>query len=280
MWRPLSRILALLTVGYAGICGLMATAEPWLVYPAPSASPETLAQEAEALGAEVLALESRDGTALVAWRTGPDDQPLVLHFSGNGSRVGASPGRYRAFAELGYSVLHLSYRGYPGSEGSPSEAGLLDDAEAAWHLARRSHAARDILIHGHSLGGGVAVGLAARLAEQGEAPRALVTENTFSRAWGVAAEQYPWLPVRWLMRNGWDSLERAPALDLPALVLHGLADTFIPPHHGEALAGALPGARFLPVAGAGHNAALLLPGTEAAHALEALAGPARLAGGP
>lgn len=280
MWRPLSRILGILALGYAGICGVMAAAEPWLVYPAPTAAPERLAAEADALGAEVISLQSADGTGLSAWRTGPDSQPLVLHFSGNGSRVGASPGRYGAFADLGYSALHLSYRGYPGSEGSPSEAGLVADAQAAWDLARRTHAAEDIVIHGHSLGGGVAVALAAALAAAGEAPRALVTENTFSRAWGVAAEQYPYLPVRWLMRNGWDSLERAPAVDLPALVLHGLDDRFIPPHHGEALAAALPRARFLPVPGAGHNEALLLPGSEAARALEAMAGPAVLHTGP
>ena len=265
---------ALPVAAYLGLCGLMAAAEPWLVYPAPAVEEAVLEADAARLGATVLPLEAADGTHLVAWRFGPDSQPLVLHFSGNGSRVGGNGSRYQAFEDLGYSVLHLAYRGYPGSEGAPDEAGLLQDALAAWDLARRSHAAEDIVLNGHSLGGGVAVALAGALDARGERPRALVTEATFSQAWAVGAEQYPWLPVRWLMRNRWESVETGASVHVPTLILHGSADTYIPPAHGEALAAAIPGARYQPVPGRGHNDRLFDADDAARDAFIAVAGPA------
>ena len=102
----------------------------------------------------------------------------------------------------GVSVLIFDYRGYGRSEGKPSEAGVLADARAAraWLAAREKIAEADVVLMGESLGGAVAVDLAAR-----DGARALVLESTFSSLPDVAAYHYPWLPVRWVMRTRFDS---------------------------------------------------------------------------
>jgi len=178
----------------------------------------------------------------------------VLYFSGNGSSVGEGD-LYRFLTKLGLSTLHINYRGYPGSEGTPSEAGLRLDAEAAWAEARRSHPADKIIVMGTSLGGGVAAGLVASL---DELPHLLILESTFTSAAAVGAEAYPWLPVRWIMQNRFDSLAVADQIRCPTLVLHGSKDSMIGIHHGRALAAAISGAQFVEVAGRDHNERLIV----------------------
>jgi fermentation-respiration switch protein FrsA (DUF1100 family) len=240
-------------LGYLVLVGLMAAFETALVFPAPRIERAQLTRAADAFGATEVALTAADGTGLYGWRIGETDR-LVLYFSGNGSSVGEGD-LYRQLSTAGISTLHVNYRGYPGSEGSPSEEGLLRDARAAWNEARRTHPADRIIVLGKSLGGGVATGLVAGLAE--EQPAGLVLASTFTSAVTVGAETYPWLPVSTLMRNRFDSLAKADQIRCPTLVLHGTADTMIGPHHGQRLAEAITDAVFLGVSGMGHNDRLL-----------------------
>ncbi len=230
---------------------LMSMFETALVYPRPQVEVSRLTELATKVGAEEVRVTAEDGVMLYGWRLG-DHERLVLCFSGNGGTVGAWLDRYRRFDEAGLSVLHVNYRGYPGSEGSPSEDGLVLDAKAAWSLATRSHASEDIIVLGKSLGGGVAVALASEVR-----PRAVVLESTFLSAVAVGAEAYPFLPVRWVMRNTWRSDERAALVRSPVLVLHGSQDAMIGSHHGRQLAEVLPDASFQLVEGVGHNDDLL-----------------------
>lgn len=246
------RALLVAVACYAAVVALFAALETTLLFPAPRLSQAWLRTAAERVGARELALRSEDGTALYGWRIG-DGSPLVVFFDGNGSTVGAATDLYALLVAQGAAVLHVNYRGYPGSEGSPSEAGLRMDARAAWAEARRTHDAEDIVVLGHSLGGGVAVGLAAERCAAGEPPRALALSATFTSAARVAREAYPWLPVDAIMRNRFDSLALAPAITCPSLVVHGEADTLIRPRHGRELAAAIEGARLLTVPGVGHN---------------------------
>lgn len=249
--RRIGRIAASLAVGYGLLVVLMAMLETALVYPRPHVERARLDGLAAELGAEVVEPVAADGTSLYGWRFGHHER-MVVCFSGNGGTVGAWVDRYRRFEAAGFSVLHVNYRGYPGSSGSPTEEGLIEDAHAVWGLATQTHAPEDIVLLGKSLGGGVAVALAADVR-----PRLLVVESSFTSAVDVGAEAYPFLPVRLLMRNRWHSLERAPQVRSPALVLHGREDAMIGPWHGEALAGELPEAALILVDGAGHNDDLL-----------------------
>ena len=252
-WPVPVQWLARLGLGYACLVGLMSALESVLVFPAPRIASDVLGRAAAEMGAKEVRLQAEDGTDLYGWRVGETDR-LILYFSGNGSSVGEGD-MYSALLRAGWSTLHINYRGYPGSSGSPSEAGLGLDAQAAWLEARSSHPADRIVVMGKSLGGGVAVGLVAGL--ENEQPGGLVLESTFSSAVAVGAEAYPWLPVRLLMRNRFDSLAVADRIRCSTLILHGGADEMIGPHHAKALAEAIVGARLLEVSGLGHNDRIL-----------------------
>jgi fermentation-respiration switch protein FrsA (DUF1100 family) len=153
---------------------------------------------------------------------------------------------------LDSTVMIFDYRGYGQSEGRPDEAGILADARAAraWLAKRIGIDERDVVLIGRSLGGGVAVDLAA---EKGA--RALILENTFTSLPDVAAHHYPFLPVRSLMRTRLDSLSKIANYEGPLIQSHGTEDEVIPLELGQRLFDAAPGAtkRFIPLQGLQHN---------------------------
>lgn len=250
------RLAAGAVVAYLLFVGLLTSVERRMLFPAPVLPDGWLDAEAAAQGARVLAPVAEDGTRLYGWHL-PAETPrgAVVWFEGNGGSVGMRADAFRRLAAAGWDVVQVNYRGYPGSEGEPSEDGLRMDARAAWSFARGR--TDNVWIYGKSLGGGVAIGLAAERVEAGDPPLALVVESTFASAVQVGAEALPWVPVRWLMRNRFDSVARAPRVTVPTLVLHGEQDTLIGPWHADALERALPDARGERFPGAGHNDALL-----------------------
>lgn len=255
---------------YLGAMAALVVLEPRLLFPSPRVAESELAQLARRWGAQEVRLRSRDGTPLYGWRLGTGER-LALLFSGNGSTVGWQEERYRTLLDAGYAILHVNYRGYPGSGGAPSESGLVEDGLAAWREALGSHPAQNVVLIGKSLGGGVAMGVAEALSQlpPGQRPRAVILESTFSSAWAVGARQYPMLPVRWLMRNRFESLVRAPHVNIPAVVIHGGRDELIPASQAEALAAALPDAAYVEAPLAFHND-VLWDEVDAVAALEAI----------
>jgi len=240
------RVLLLAAALYGAVVVLYLLVEPRKVYPAPKLDRFSLRKAAEVFGkahavdVQELALRASDGVELYGWRVGAGAK-LVLYFSGNGTAVSLPEGIYETFLERGLSVVHVSYRGYPGSEGRPSEQGLIRDAHAAWEEALRTHKPDDIVVHGRSLGGGVATGLLDALRLAGDPlPKALILEATFTSAVDVARESHQWLPVDLLMRNRFLTLERLPSLELPTLIFHGKGDKTIPYVHAERLAACVP----------------------------------------
>jgi len=194
-----------------------------------------------------------DGTRLHGWYV-PNDgaRAAVLFCHGNGGNV-----THRADAlemlrqRSGASVLIFDYRGYGRSEGRPSEVGVLADARAAraWLAARERIAETDIVLMGESLGGAVAVDLAAR-----DGARALVLESTFSSLPDVAAFHYPFLPVRLAIRTQFDSVHKIGDYHGPLLMAHGDADTIVPQQFGLRLfEAANEPKQFLRVTGHNHN---------------------------
>ena len=178
-----------------------------------------------------IALKSADNVQLAAWYVPPQPgHKVFLFLHGQGGRLSVQTGRWQRLRDSGHGVLALSYRGYPGSSGTPTEAGLHLDARAAydWLLAR--HPKQDIVLHGHSLGSGVAVRLAS-----GIEAHALVLEAPFSAAVDVAAERMPWFPVRLLMLDQFRSRDWIANTRAPLLIVHGERDTVIPITHAERL---------------------------------------------
>src|ERR1043166_2267824 len=147
-------------VGYGAIVALAYFAQRSLQYfpertrTAPAAAAFPQAQEVE--------LVTSDGERVIAWQVPPrDDKPVVLYFHGNGGSLRLRAGRFARIVADGTGLLALSYRGYGGSTGRPSEAGLLSDAEAAYAFATTRYPAERLALYGESLGTGVAVALAA-----------------------------------------------------------------------------------------------------------------------
>ncbi len=166
------------------------------------------------------------------------------------------------FCSFGAEVLVFDYRGYGENAGDPSEPGLVADARAMWDYATRSTGVprERIILYGESLGGGVAVRLAADLSESGTAPGGLILCNTFTSLVDVASSRFPWLPVRLALRDRYESERHIPDITCPTLVLHGDADRSIPPAFGRRLFDAASARsasgirkRFVTLAGAGHG---------------------------
>ncbi|PWB49414.1 MAG: alpha/beta hydrolase [Nitrosomonadales bacterium] len=200
---------------------------------------------------EALTLTTPDGERLDAWFV-PKPQArgtaLVLH--GNAGNMSHRMDTIVMFYRLGYSVLIFDYRGYGRSTGQPSEEGLYQDAQTAWaYLTRaRGIAPGRIVLFGESLGGAVAARLAAE-----ERTGALVLSSVFTSAREFAADIYPWLPTRWLVRMNYDTRAALARVRCPVLVAHSPDDEIIPFSHGKRLFEAAPEPKvFLQLAG-GHN---------------------------
>lgn len=186
-------------------------------------------------GASDVELATRDGLRLGAWFVpgrGTPPRPAVLVANGNaGDRSDRAP-LAAALAHAGYSVLLFDYRGYGGNAGSPTEAGLLDDARAAAdHLRERPDVDRArIAYFGESLGSGVVTALAVE-----RPPSALVLRSPFTSFADVGSHHYPWLPVRWLIRDRYPIDEQIAKVRAPVLVIAGEADDIVPPRYSRAV---------------------------------------------
>jgi uncharacterized protein len=228
---------------YLAVCGLAFAVQRSLVFPAPAGrSPPA----GRAVSVEV------PGGTFVVWREAAAQGPVVVHFHGNGEQAGNLGGLAEAYAAGGVSFAAVEYPGYAGAPGSPGEASLVDAGrKALQHLTGPMGVARDrLVLSGQSVGTGVAMALA----EEGWGTR-LVLLSPYTSLPDVAARAFPWLPVRLLLRDRFDSLARAPRVRVPVLVVHGTHDEVIPFELGARLSGAFPpgGCRLLQVEGAHHN---------------------------
>ncbi|HUQ35470.1 MAG TPA: alpha/beta hydrolase [Aestuariivirga sp.] len=184
------------------------------------------------LGASVETLTTADGEKIILWHApAKAGMPTILYFQGNAGEIGDRPLRFNYYHSRGFGVAYLSYRGFGGSSGSPSEAGLMADATAAydWLMAKGVEPNRIALL-GESLGSGVAVQLAAKR-EVG----ALALEAPYTSTVEVAAKIYWWLPVHALMKDQFKSIDFIAAVVAPLLIIHGDQDGIIPVEFGRRL---------------------------------------------
>lgn len=181
-------------------------------------------------GVSVEHVRTADGETLVAWYAPPPSgAPVFLFFDGNGGRPQIWDGRWRRIREGGAGFLAVYYRGYSGSTGHPSEAGLHEDARAGYDwLIVHGYSAKDIIIDGFSLGSGVAV----RLASERPA-RALVLEAPFTGVDDVAHVRAG--PLGALITDRFASRDYIAQVHMPVLIVHGDHDSLVPFAQGERL---------------------------------------------
>jgi fermentation-respiration switch protein FrsA (DUF1100 family) len=227
--RGLVVAAAAAAIGFAGTFGLEAL-EVRLVY-APDR--DTVAPaEAGLAAARVLSIATEDGERLVGWFVpAGEGAALALYFHGSGGSLADRVDQIERLRSFGLAVLAIDYRGFGGSTGTPSEEGLVRDAEAAFAEARRlGWEAPRIVVVGQSLGTGVATALAARHRFAG-----LLLDAAFASLTDVAAERHPALPVRLVLPDRYRSDRRIAEVGAPVLLLHAEDDPVVPAHHGARL---------------------------------------------
>ncbi len=181
--------------------------------------------EAGLEGVREVVLTTPDGVRLIAWQSQPAaGQPILLYFHGNGGGLADRTERIKRFAREGIGVFMPSYRGYPGSGGSPSEAALVADAQLAYdHLIGEGVSPRSIVVYGESLGTGVAVQLAAT-----RQVAAVILDAPYTSIADIAEGLYPFIPVRLFLKDTFASIAHIRQIRAPLLVLHGARDGTIP----------------------------------------------------
>src|SRR5882672_9571526 len=223
-------LLIVVSVGYG--CGLAVLffAQRSFLFPIPTAA-RTTPQAAGFAEAEEHVLATADGEKIIVWHVpARPGRPVVLYFHGNGDFLAGFFGRFRDLIADGTGIVALSYRGYAGSSGQPSERGLLLDAAAAYAFSTTRYGADRIVVWGFSLGTGVAVALAA------EQPIGkLILEAPYTSTVDVAASLFWFMPVRLVMRDQFRSDEHIARVKVPLLIMHGTDDPAIPIVFGERL---------------------------------------------
>ena len=201
---------------------------------------------------EIVCLATPDGLHLRSWYFPParSGAPVVLYLHGNAGDIGNHIPWAKFLIDAGYGVLALEYRGYGGNPGSPTEAGLYDDARGAFaFLQQQGIADRNIALYGESLGSGIAVQMATE-----HQVGAVVLRSPYTSIPDVAANALWYFPVRWLVRDRFDSTAKIASIHAPLLVFHGDADTLIPMTLGRRLYDAAQQPKtWLAIPGAGHN---------------------------
>jgi fermentation-respiration switch protein FrsA (DUF1100 family) len=216
-------------IAFGGLTAVMYLAQRKLLY-----FPETLRTPPAAVGlpaAEEITLDTTDGEHVIAWHVPPRaNSAVVIYFHGNGGSLRLRNERFQKITANGTGLVALSYRGYGGSSGSPTESGLLADADAAYAFAIARYPAERIVLWGESLGSGVATALAAK-SKVGR----VILESPFTSAADVGASVYWYVPVRLLMKDQFHSDERIRRVTVPVLILHGTDDRVVPIEFGERL---------------------------------------------
>lgn len=223
------RLCVITILAYVVTCGFLVIQERSLIYypfTGPSSPLEAGLADFTDEQAEV------NGRLIRFWQGPPHkNTPVLLYYHGNGGGLFAFISPLRYLADHQFNVLALEYPGYPrGGPGNPTQAAIIADAIALYDHAKATYPDRPIVIWGYSLGSGVA----SQVAAQRKAD-AVVLEAPFTAVVDRAAEMFPWMPVKYLMRDRYLSREVIGSIGAPLLIIHGTSDLLVPISHGEAL---------------------------------------------
>ncbi|RDJ19750.1 alpha/beta hydrolase [Bosea caraganae] len=251
MIRLAKIVIGAALAAYLAVLGLLYVYQRDLMYPRNPAR-AAMPGSNNLPGVEEAELTTADGERLVTWVVPPrEGKPVLLFFHGNAGNFGRAVRmlRFRALTEDGTGLFAVNYRGYGGSTGTPTEAGLLLDARAAYAAASARFGAERLVGYGESLGTGVVLKLAA------EQPlKAVILEGAYLSTASVAQLVYPFVPIALMMKDQFRSDEVIGRVHAPLLMLHGERDTVIPFAQGEALyALANPPKRFIRFPLGGHE---------------------------
>jgi pimeloyl-ACP methyl ester carboxylesterase len=241
--HAMATALALLVVGLMVLAAIFLRQDRMLYFPAP-------ATVAGVAGADLQPWPSaQDFRGLVAEPAGAVRGTAIV-FHGNAGHVGDRAFYARALTPLGYRVILAEYPGYGPRAGALGEASFVADAGQTVSLAHRQYGG-PLLLVGESLGAAVA---AAAGAQQRELTAGLLLVTPWDRLAHVGAHHYPWLPVKWMLRDEYDTQARLAGFDRPVLVAVAERDSIVPARFGRALHAGLTGpTRLVVIEGSDHN---------------------------
>jgi uncharacterized protein len=223
----------LLLVGlplYGGALAFLFFKQRSMLFPIPAVG-RTAPDTAGFPEAEEHVLTTGDGEKIIVWHVpAMPAHPVVLFFPGNGDVLAGRVSRFKGITAGGIGLVALSYRGYAGSSGAPSEQGLLQDAAAAYAFTLARYDPARIVAWGFSLGTGVAVALASE-----HRIEKLILESPYTSTVDIAGALFPIVPVSLLMRDQFHSDRRIARVAVPLLIMHGSNDPTIPIGFGERL---------------------------------------------
>lgn len=199
-------------------------------------------------------MTTSDGVRIHGWfiptkHRGPD-APTLLFCHGNAGNISHRLDKAGRLTAAGANVFLFDYRGYGQSQGRPSEKGTYRDAEAAYRYLteEKKISAQRIIVHGESLGGGIAVETALHHPVAG-----LILESAFTSTHDMAKRVFPFLPTRWMVQYKYDNLSKVSRLSVPSLVLHSPQDEIVPFEMGKQLYEAARGPKWLVELTGDHN---------------------------
>ena len=245
-----ANLLIFLLVLLLAAAALLYTQQRRILFPAPSDYPR-----AAPAAFRIVHTQTDDGLRLTAfYRPAAAGKKTILFFHGNGDNMSGAIEATRGPAAAGHGLMLVEYRGYGGNPGSPGEAGLYRDGEAAMRwLAGAGVDSRHIVVVGNSVGSGPATEMALRYDVA-----ALMLVSGFSDLPSVVKSQVSLVP-RWLVRDRFDNAAKLPRVKAPVYLMHGDADTLVTPANLDRLARARPDATVVRVAGVGHELAYTAP---------------------
>jgi alpha-beta hydrolase superfamily lysophospholipase len=231
--RPVWAVTALVSVAivfvafYVALAAILYFTQRSMMY-----FPETVHTAPAQAGlpeAQEIDLTASDGARIIAWHVAPRrNKPVIVYFHGNGGALRYRVERFRKLMDNGIGLVGVEYRGFGGLSGSPTEAGLIADAEAAYAFAITRYWPQELVLWGESLGTGLAVVLASE-----KSVGRVILEAPFTSAAAVAARSYWYMPVGLLMKDQFRSDERIGKITAPVLILHGVKDQIVPYAMGE-----------------------------------------------
>ena len=228
--RALMWLIGIAVVGYVCFVAALYFGQRSMLYQPPQKM-RTAPAAAGFPQAEEVILNTPDGEKVIAWHVVPQgERPIVVFFHGNGDSIALRTPRFRDLTSDGTGLLALSFRGYAGSSGEPTEQGLLLDAEAAYAFVASRYPKERIVLWGFSLGTGPAVMMAAK-----HPVAKLVLEAPYTSTVDIAAAIFPFVPVRLLMKDQFRSDLHIGKIAAPLLVMHGEHDQAIAFRFGKTL---------------------------------------------
>lgn len=248
--HKISRFVVTLVLTYFILCTAITLEQRALMY-----FPDRSVFEPAAWGLselQPLRTVTSDGLTITSWHRAPHDpaKPTIMFMQGNAGHAGHRNHKILPWLQAGYGLVVAGYRGYGDNPGSPTEQGLYRDARSVLEaMKQRGVTGPSLVLYGESLGTGVAVQMAAEYPAAG-----LILESPYSSTVDVGAWRYPFLPVRYLIWDRYESADKIAHIHTPLLIVHGEADRVVPVQFGKKLFAAANEPKqsmFMP--GLGHN---------------------------